>query len=770
MPRPTATLSRELAAAAVGAVALLGALSFLGLGPVGWVAGSLAGAGLVALLAGSGVDALGPAGRVTLTRAVLAVGVTALVVDPVSIAALVGLAAVALLLDAVDGRVARRRGVASAFGARFDMEMDAYLLLVLSLHVAGLLGAWVLAIGLMRYAVVAARVVAPWMRGELPPRRSAKVVAALQGVVLVVATADVLPRAVTTVLVAGALAALVWSFAGDLVLLWRRTTDHPLAVRRSVAAVVTVLAALLVLAALVTPGDLLRLVPAAGLRIPLEVLVGVVVLVLLPPRWRRPVAAVGGALLGLVLVLTLLDLGFSATLARPFDPVADGVLLGSAVDFLQSTLGGLGGTVVAVLVALAAAGLVVATAAAVVRLARIARRRRSAALRAVAVLAVGWAVAFVAGAESAPGLPVAALDTSVGVVARTAAIGQGIRDQRAFAVEADQDAYRDVPADRLLTALRGHDVVVAVVESYGRAALEDPAMAGGVHAVIDDGARQLGAAGYRARSGFLTSPVAGGGSWLAHATLLSGLRIDNQQRDHDLLGSDRLTLTGAFHRAGWRTVAVEPGTTGAWPEAAFYGYDGAYAAADLGYRGPRFSWSPMPDQYALAQFTRTERGPGAPPTMAQIVLTSSHAPWTPLPRTVPWDAVGDGSAFGPAAPQQSFESIFGGDPAVVRADYRRSIEYSLATLYSWVQADGAARGRAPVLVVLGDHQPAPVVTGSNAGRDVPISIVTRDPEVLGRIAGWGWTDGLAPAPGAPVWPMETFRDRFLGAFGSEPVR
>jgi hypothetical protein len=70
-----------------------------------------------------------------------------------------------------------------------------------------------------------------------------------------------------------------------------------------------------------------------------------------------------------------------------------------------------------------------------------------------------------------------------------------------------------------------------------------------------------------------------------------------------------------------------------------------------------------------------------------------------------------------------------------------------------------------VLVFLGDHQPAPIITGDVASRDVPVTIVAKDPAVLDRIAGWGWTDGLRPAPTAPVWRMDAFRDRFLTAFG-----
>ena len=156
-------------------------------------------------------DRLGPASWVTLARATLAVGVAALAADSFThdtpVALLVTLAAVALALDAVDGPVARRTGTATALGARFDGEVDAFLILALSVYVAPAYGAWVLAIGAARYAFVAGEWLLPWMRAPLPRRRWRRVVAATQGVVLTVAAAGVLPRALTQALLVAALAA-----------------------------------------------------------------------------------------------------------------------------------------------------------------------------------------------------------------------------------------------------------------------------------------------------------------------------------------------------------------------------------------------------------------------------------------------------------------------------------------------------------------------------------------------------------------------------------
>jgi phosphatidylglycerophosphate synthase len=210
--------------AAAQVVLLAGLAGTVGLNAAGWAVGLVFAVALRSLLQhglrASRRAVLGPADHVTLVRTVLVGGVTALAVvgltSPVPLAVVVGLTAVALALDGVDGQVARRTGTASPFGARFDMEVDAFLILVLSVLLVRPVGVWVVAIGLMRYAFVVAGRALPWLNAALPPRFSRKVVAALQGTVLVVAVAGVLPAAVTVAAVAAALAALCWSFGRDV--------------------------------------------------------------------------------------------------------------------------------------------------------------------------------------------------------------------------------------------------------------------------------------------------------------------------------------------------------------------------------------------------------------------------------------------------------------------------------------------------------------------------------------------------------------------------
>ncbi|MEQ0560590.1 CDP-alcohol phosphatidyltransferase family protein [Amycolatopsis sp. NEAU-NG30] len=199
------------------------------LSPVAWATGVVYGVALVLLtewgLRRSGRPAFGPADWITFARALLVGCAAELIAEGgFPVGWLAGLAGVALLLDGLDGQVARRTGTASEFGARFDMEVDAFLILLLCIQVSHTLGLWVLAIGLMRYAFVAASWALPWLTAPLYPSMARKTVAAVQGVVLVVAASELLPVAVSSALVGVALGSLVWSFGRDVVWLARHRT------------------------------------------------------------------------------------------------------------------------------------------------------------------------------------------------------------------------------------------------------------------------------------------------------------------------------------------------------------------------------------------------------------------------------------------------------------------------------------------------------------------------------------------------------------------
>jgi Sulfatase len=531
----------------------------------------------------------------------------------------------------------------------------------------------------------------------------------------------------------------------------------------------TVLAAASILFALVVPDSYDDLHARSFVRLPVEAILALAVLVVLPPRPRRIVAVTIGVLLGLLTIVKVVDIGFTAVLARPFDLVLDWILLGDATGVVQDSIGTLG----AVLTVVGACLLVIAILAlmtlAVLRLTRLVAGHHTGAVRTVAVLAAVWLAGTLFGVQLPGGGQVASRTDAALVYHRAQQIRTGLHDQAAFEAEAKVDPFKDTPGSQLLNGLRGKDVLVTFVESYGRYAVEDPRFAPPVDAQLDAATTRLDAAGFGSRSAYLSSSTVGGASWLAHATLLSGLYINNQHRYRSLVASDRLTLSSAFNKAGWKTVSVEPAINAAWPEGKFFGYQQDYDERNLGYRGSRFSYATMPDQYIYSVFQHNERKPGHAPVFGEITTVSSHSPWTPIPKMVGWDRVGDGSVFDDPANQQGGPpgSILG-NPDKLRASYIRSIQYSLDALVSYVERYGDDN---LVLVFLGDHQPARVVTGAGASRDVPITIVAKDPKVLDRISSWHWTPGLRPARNAPVSRMDTFRDRFLTTFGpAAPAR
>jgi hypothetical protein len=532
------------------------------------------------------------------------------------------------------------------------------------------------------------------------------------------------------------------------------------------APLLTLLAVLLVLLALTAPNRLQDLEPRAFARLPLEALVYVAVVLALPSSLRRVrvlLAVAAGVALALTAVFKVLDMGFLQALDRPFDAVIDWRYTGSLIELVRDSFGDRLGTVLLVTAALAGVALLVLVPLAVLRVTRVATRHRKPAAQVLAVLASIWLVLAVLEVRG-DGRLLAARDTAGYVYGQVARIPSELRDHREFAEAAEEDPFGEAPAADLLTGLRGKDVLFVFVESLGRVAIEGSSFAPGVNAVLDAGTEQLRRDGFSTRSAFLTSPTFGALSWLAHATLQSGLWVDSQQRYDVLMTSPRLTLSRLFGRAGWRTVATVPANTRDWPQGAFYDFDHLYDSRNVGYRGPRFGYPTMPDQYTLAAFHRLELAERQRrPVMAEIDLITSHAPWSRTPRMIRWSAVGDGSVFHGMPEQLPSESDIWPSPRRVKAAYGDAIEYSLTALVSYITTYGDDD---LVVVLLGDHQPATIVSGEDADRDVPIAIVSRDPAVLEPAAGWGWDPGLRPEPDAPVWRMDAFRDRFLAAYGA----
>ena len=541
-------------------------------------------------------------------------------------------------------------------------------------------------------------------------------------------------------------------------------------VRRVLGVLLTVLAAVLVYLALVVPDTIAHhkagtSVAGGFLRLPLEALLGGAILIAVPARRRRLVAVLLGLGLGGLAVLKIMNVGFLIVLGRRFNPVLDWSLFHDGFNALTETNGRATAIAAAIGAVLLSVGILALMALAVVRLGNVTARYAGPSRRALVALTAVWVALALTGVTLYPNNPVAA-DSAIAQAKTTVKqIPAAIRDQQAFNQAVQTDPYRGIPAAKRIAGLTGKDFVIGVVESYGRSALTTPGMKAIVQPVLTQGTQTLAAKGYYAKSGWLTSSTYGGGSWLAHGSFQSGLWIDSQPRYRQLTASNRVTIASTFHDAGWQTYGIEPGNTVAWPEAKFYGYDNVYDSRNLGYRGPRFGWSRMPDQYTIDQFQKDVYGKPHQPLMAEITMTSSHEPWTPIPQMVDWDQIGDGTIYGPMAASGQDRKSLWASPANTQTQYAKSIAYSVETLISWVEKYGDDN---LVLVFFGDHQPFSIVSGDDASHDIPITIVAHDKTVLDRIAGWNWTDGLQPAAGAPVWPMSAFRDKFFTAYGSEP--
>jgi len=742
-------------------------------------------------------DRLGPADWVTLARAALSAGVAGLVADsftkPVPVALLVSLAAVALVLDAIDGQVARRTGTASALGERLDAEADAFLIAVLSVYVARSVGAWVLAIGAARYAFLLAGYVLPWLRAPLPARYWRKVVCAIQGIVLTVAAAQVLPSALVTAALGVALVLLAESFGRDVWWLWshrRRGTSRTragagpaLADKRPegpgrgrggpwavVAVLLTALSIVIVWAALVAPDQPHNFSSTAFLRIPIEGLVLIALAVFLPVTGRRILAVLAGLTLALVVVLKVVNYQIFSLFDRPFEPLGDIGQIGNALETLRLEDGASQARLIEIAAVVGVVAAVVLLPLAMLRVTRVAADNRHFALRAVAGLGAVWAVCAVLGAQFVSQTPIASAISASVLVDEARTLQAEVNDIGVFAAEIKHDRYRDIPTGSLLRALRGKDVLLVFAESFGRVAIEESSFAPEVDEALAAGNRRLASAGFHSRSGFLISPTFGGGSWLAHSTLNAGLWVHNLRRYAQLLPERRLTLASAFNRAGWRTVDDVPSNDRPWPEGkAFYHWDRIYDRNQVGYRGPTFSYASMPDQYIYSALQRLELGKThRRPLFAEVDTVSSHQPWTRIPEGIGWSEVGDGSIYDRLPNHYEGRAFlsYWGDASRVQANYGRSIVYTINTLTRFIQRYGRKN---LVVIELGDHQPRNPVTAEGAGHQVPISIISHDPNVLRRIEGWGWSPGLKPRKDAPVWPMSSFRDRFLEAFDSKPA-
>ena len=348
------------------------------------------------------------------------------------------------------------------------------------------------------------------------------------------------------------------------------------------------------------------------------------------------------------------------------------------------------------------------------------------------------------------------------VVEQTALFRETTEERAAFAAELEKrpDGFADLPG--LLSRLDGHNVLVTFLESYGMAALEDPEFAATIRPRLDTLAARIESAGLHLATGEFASPTLGGQSWYAHGTMLSGLWLENQLRYDLLIASERETLVDDFRRAGYRTAAVMPAITTSWPEALRIGYDDVYSRPSIPYAGPPLYWVTIPDQFTWS-FLGGLVEKATTPLFVEAAMVSSHAPWTPVLPLLDWESLGDGAIFGPYREDGYPPEELWWDVQALRDGYARSLDYSLHVMAEFAERFLDER---TLLVVLGDHQAAPWVTGAS-DPDVPVHVIVRDPVLLEPFLEWGFRPGAYPNPERSPPRMDEFREWFVRAFSGD---
>ena len=311
-----------------------------------------------------------------------------------------------------------------------------------------------------------------------------------------------------------------------------------------------------------------------------------------------------------------------------------------------------------------------------------------------------------------------------------------------------------------LQALGNRDVFVIFMESYGRVTYDHADIARVVTPAREQLAAMVNRTGRSMVSAFVTSPTFGGGSWLAHSSLMSGIDVNDPDRYGLLLTQKRPTLGSFFAQHGYRVVADMPGIRQRWPEGSFYRFDALYDAPTLNYQGPEFGWWRIPDQFSLAVLDAREIQPQPrKPLFVLFPTINTHMPWRPIPPLQSdWHRVLTRTPFDAPDVEHSLKET----PAWtdLGVSYAASFVYSfhLLTSYLLARADHDF-----VLILIGDHQPAATVSGENAPWDVPVHVITRSPEIVASLKDSGFVDGATPAP-RPISRMNALSQTLLDAF------
>lgn len=497
-------------------------------------------------------------------------------------------------------------------------------------------------------------------------------------------------------------------------------------------------------------------------------------------RGRNVATVIVGGLAGYLIAFSAAETLFQYIYARSFIPTNDIPAVRSGLLLLLGDIG----DIVYVLTPVVVVLLFVSTAALGVGLASgasalIGRLRRPS-LGAAIVSLAGVVALAVTGATAVPVAGQAVVRWFEDPTLKIVQIEVPDRGQMPAAGDAGEEDVQAASPVHRFPGILDRDIIVFAVEAYGYATFSRPDFAETFRPVRNRLAQALAEKGYGVRTSFLRSPVAGGFSWLAEATFLTGQWVPTEEAFAQLYDVDLPSVSRMLHEGGYYTFTVRPGTVhSSWPEAwTMYRFEEAMVAhdGDFDYDGPMFSYVWITDQFAIwSGYNRIREltSPGGPaenrPLFAYFQLVSSHTPFNRIPPIIEdWEDLEGGDVYWERSDEiEEFDNTWTSGNEWIEG-YTAAITHSFDVITKFVD-ELLETDRNPIIIVFGDHQAQRPIREQRAHLSVPIHVASRDPEILGLFAAAGYDAGMSSSLPPPHPDMSTFFPTFAGIAHSPPI-
>ncbi len=304
------------------------------------------------------------------------------------------------------------------------------------------------------------------------------------------------------------------------------------------------------------------------------------------------------------------------------------------------------------------------------------------------------------------------------------------------------------------------NIHLAIVESYGTTVFTNPDHFNRLKDFYTQQLSLLQGDGFTVFSYAYDSTTFGGTSWLADATILSGIEIRTQSHYDRVVKSRTENVLHLLSRAGYRSILSAPGTKFMTDEyTGFYDYDTYVLHEDFEYNGPFFTFGELPDQYQLHYIHSRIIDHNSPqPHFVQYILCSSHVPWNYLPPYISsWSGFNGGRVFYDRSRNTWYDNSWALGSELFEG-YAHSIRYSLESVFGYARAH---LDEGDILIIIGDHQPKFPVSEKEAGYGVPVHIIGKDRRILLRFLRYGFEEGMLPSRTAHLPGLERFMGHFL---------